>query len=125
MSSSMRMILPVCGTLVFVSFSAIAGRAGYSGVIDDLPLMPGMIEKTEDALVFDAPGGRIVETVVETGADLMEIKEFYAATLPSLGWKNTAPDGFIRDNEILKIDFEQQTGISHVHFTLTPASEGK
>ena len=120
----MKAILPVCGLLFFVSFPVLAGEVGYSGVIDDLPLMPGMIEKTEDAVVFDALGGRIVEIGAETQVNALDVREFYADVLPALGWQPISLSGFIRDNEILKINSELKENITVVRFSFAPASGG-
>lgn len=120
----MKMILSVCGLFFLISFSAFAGQVGYSGVIDDLPLMPGMIEKMEDSIVFDAPGGRIVEIGAETKANVAAVSEFYADALPALGWEPISSSGFIRDNEILKISSERKENITVVHFSLAPFSGG-
>ena len=99
---------------------ALAAPAAYSTVIEDLPLMPGMVEKTADAVVFDKPGGRIVETVAESRASETEIRGFYAETLPSLGWEALSPSAYGRDDEALTLDIAQKNGLVTIHFNLTP-----
>ena len=51
----------ISGFILLASLPAVAASS-YSTIIEDLPLMPGMVEKTDDAVIFDKPGGRIVET---------------------------------------------------------------
>lgn len=111
--------------LLLVSLPAFAIQTNYSGIIEDLPLMPGMVEKSAEAVIFDKPGGRIVETEAEAQSSREDISRFYAATLPPLGWKVLSPSEFIRDNEKLKLDFEKEHETTTVHFTLTPENEGK
>ena len=115
----------IFGLSVLISLPAFAMGTGYSAVIEDLPLMSGMVEKADDAIVFDKPGGRIIETNIETPASPSEIEKFYAEALPSLGWKDLSPEGFIREDETLNISIEQKGRIALVHFSLTPTSEGR
>lgn len=110
---------------LLINAAAFAAEAGYSSVIEDLPLMPGMVEKTDDALVFDKPGGRIVETSAEISASAAEVERFYGQALPSLGWKAVTASRFTREDETLKLNAEKQGNKTLVHFNLNPASEGK
>lgn len=105
--------------LLFVSAPAFAA-VEYSAVIDDLPLMSGMAEETEDALVFDDATGRIVDTYAVTTAERAAVLAFYDAALPPLGWTKSAGASYVRDGERLKISFE---GKNLVRFSITP--EGK
>lgn len=106
---------------VALSFSAAA--AEFSTVIEDLPLMPGMVEKAEAAIVFDKPGGRIVETTAQSAATPAAVKNFYAAALPPLGW-TAVPGGYIRTGEKLTITPDGTPGGTPggtmVHFKITP-----
>jgi hypothetical protein len=97
----------------------------YASVIDDLPLMQGMAEKPDDTVVFDKPGGRIVEFSAGTSATPAAVRGFYQQALPPLGWKSLQSSTFARDNETLKIDFDKTGGETVVHFTLTPNTQGK
>jgi hypothetical protein len=127
----MHMLKRTLILLVFLLSASLPAAAenNYSIIIEDLPLMPGMVEKTEAAVIFDKPGGRIVETDAETTKPASDITKFYAATLPPLGWQPLSKSGFTRDGEILSIDIEQKNGTTFIHFSLTPTlapnSEGK
>ncbi len=103
-----------------------AAQTVYSTIIEDLPLMPGMVERTNDAIVFDKPGGRIVETSAAISASAADIKKFYDETLPPLGWKVTGNwTTFTREGETLKLSLEKQDDAILVHFSLNPHHEGK
>jgi hypothetical protein len=120
----LKRIILAGALLLLLNVSALAAETAYSGVIEDLPLMTGMTEKAADAVIFDKPGGRIVETEAETSSPMEEIERFYTETLPPLGWKKLAPTSFVRDNEKLVLSLERKGTIILVHFTLTPAAKG-
>ena len=121
----LKQIIITCGFILLTALPVSAAETVYSSVIDDLPLMQGMTEKPDDVLVFDKPGGRIVEFSAATSATAESVRSFYQQTLPPLGWKAGAPMSFIRDTETLKINFDKTGGKTLVRFTLTPNSEGK
>lgn len=84
-------------TAVLFSASASAEKAAFMAGFEDLPLMPGMIQSTDDSVSFDAPSGRFVEVYVETAkADKGAVEAFYDGALPQLGWKkkNSGAKGF-------------------------------
>lgn len=82
---------------------------GFLSAIDDMPLADGVVEIEDGTLVFDKPEGRIVQvTALREGASTPAlIKQFYLATLPNLGWRNSAHASgsltFTRKGEILRI----------------------
>lgn len=73
--------------------------------IDDLPLMSGLAPLAGEGMVFDAPGGRVVEAWAQGAVARASVLQFYASTLPQLGWTATAPDRFRRDGETLRVEF--------------------
>jgi len=121
----LKNIIALVMLLLLTSLPALAAPAAYSSVIEDLPLMPGMVEKTDEAVVFDKPGGRIVETSAEITAAALEIENFYRQTLPSLGWKALPSAGFVREEERLTLSIEKRGDAALVHFNLKPDHEGK
>src|SRR5215472_5335669 len=83
---------------------ALAADAFVPGV-DDLPLMPGLSVLSGQDVVFDAPGGRVVEAWAEGRVSREAVLSFYGSTLPQLGWTAAAPDLFRRDGETLRLEF--------------------
>lgn len=114
-------------TALIISFLLLtalpAWATVYSSVLDDLPLMQGMVEKPEDTVIFDKPGGRIVEFSVRTASSADEVKDFYKQALPPLGWKSRSPLKYVRETEALEINFDKMGGKTIVHFALTPAGK--
>lgn len=76
--------------------------------INDLPLMTGLSPLAGQGVVFDAPGGRIVEAWAEGSVSRAAVLSFYGSTLPQLGWTAAQPDLFRRDGETLRLEFPPQ-----------------
>lgn len=106
--------------LLAAASPVFADKTVYSSAIDDLPLMAGMREIADNAVIFDDPAGRIVETTVVTAWPEEKVKAFYAETLPSLGWQSSGPAEFRRDDEQLAIAFHATPGENLVSFSITP-----
>lgn len=89
--------------------------------LQDVPLMPGLYELLDESVIFDKPGGRIIESQAASenlAGD--EIRAFYEQTLPQMGWSRIAPDSFIRQDESLTMNVEKQDGYSVVRFMVSP-----
>lgn len=113
-------------TAFFPNPVAHAGQTQFLGVVEDMPLMKGLREIQDDALVFDKAEGRIIKAVAEGGVTADNIRGFYIDTLPQLGWRrlNDLKDGalaFERENERLEIAMEVDNVLSTVVlFTIEP-----
>ncbi|MBV8533946.1 MAG: hypothetical protein JO128_00055 [Alphaproteobacteria bacterium] len=82
-----------------------AGEDRFVAGIDDLPLMAGLAPVAGQNVVFDAPGGRVVEAWAQGSVTRESVLSFYGSTLPQLGWTVAAPDLFRRDGETLRLEF--------------------
>ena len=78
--------------------------ARFLSVMEEMPLMPGLVEVTDAAVSFDGPSGRIVEAFVAGGVQADAVRAFYAATLPQLGWARQTNGEYRRDSEILRLE---------------------
>lgn len=96
----------------------------FLSVLDDVPVMPGMAELAGEAVVFDAPAGRIVSTAItgheSEGLDPGAVLSFYGATLPALGWHARSRTRFVRDGEVLTLALERRKGRIRLDFDLRP-----
>lgn len=105
----MRHCLYIAALAVFALFqplgAARAENAAFFSDIPDLPLMPGLAEDPDAAVVFDQPDGRIVEAEA-SGHTLTAagVSAFYARILPQLGWRGSGP--YARDGENLVLTAE-------------------
>jgi hypothetical protein len=114
-------LLTVC--ITGVPLMAQSQAPAFLSVIDDLPLMPGLLENAGGALIFDTANGRIAENIASGPVEVGAVTDYYARTLPQLGWKLETLDRYIREGEVLSIDIDNSNGDSTqavVHFRLSP-----
>ncbi|MFQ5764891.1 MAG: hypothetical protein ACE5GT_08185 [Rhodospirillales bacterium] len=98
----------------------------FVSAIDDLPVMPGLVEDLDAAMVFDSPAGRIVEAFAQGNVRAPDVLAFYAETLPQLGWRPSGTGVFRREQEILTVEFpdgERDGTPLTVRFALAPVPE--
>ena len=100
--------------------AAQQGGGGFVGGVEDLPLMPGLVEVAEARVVFDKPGGRIVEAFAVGRASAAEVREFYAQALPQLGWRPISGGGYGREDEVLSLDIGAEGDEVTIRFSISP-----
>ena len=78
---------------------------------EDIPLMPDFQIGEEDTFSIDDTDGdgRLLFSKAQTQKGSAEVFEFYQRTLPELGWEETKPGRFEREDDILKISFSADT----------------
>lgn len=118
--------------LLFVAFCLMASgllmtsgavAQSFLSVADDIPLMSGLSEDMDAALVFDSPDGRIVEAAAVGVASASLIRAFYGDTLPQLGWQEAEQGRFVRDSETLTIEIAETHGQRLVRFRFAPSQQ--
>ena len=108
--------------------SAMPARADdvFVAGLEDLPLMPRLVEHSDERLAFEGAGGRIVESTASGPVARAEIVDFYARTLPELGWRAEREGVWAREGERLRIEFpaprgaRAPAGLTVVRFRLAP-----
>lgn len=106
--------------LVFAAPTAQAADA-YFEALYDVPIMKGLEEVKEQAMLFDKPGGRIASVVaVSKTVGAKEIQDFYGAALPQLGWKKVHENQYVRGEDQLVLDLVRRPPVTVLHFTLSP-----
>ena len=98
----------------------VRGEDGFVEGIDDLPLMPGLQNAPDASVAFDALAGRIVVAFAEGAVNMEDVRAFYGATLPQLGWQRTAQDRWARAGEQLSLDAVVDGNGLVVRFEVTP-----
>jgi hypothetical protein len=107
---------------------AVAQGDAFVSDIEDLPLMPGLTEAADGGMVFDTAAGRIVEAYASGAVTRAQVVEFYAATLPQLGWTRSAETVFRREDETLVLEFPppdpaaRRRPVLTVRFSLSPST---
>lgn len=113
-------ILIVALVLAFVLGPITADAASrYVPGINDLPLMDGL-EPVEGPTDFSTPSSRFVVAYAKGRAAKRAVAEFYAVTLPQLGWTRTGETAYRREAETLQLDFDDTPPMLTVRFTLSP-----
>lgn len=126
-----------CSLLMPLLFSALAisglssvrdlhaDPSAFVSVIPDLPLMAGLVEDPVDAVVFETSSGRIAQAQASGAGDRRAVLDFYAATLPQLGWDLETRGRYRREGEVLSLEITKDEAVSgrfFVHFRLAPAA---
>ncbi len=114
--------MPMLAGLLLAWFAATPGLAQtlYLRDAPDLPLAPGLTELVDQALIYDKPGGRIVESYAAGRGNPDLVAVFYRNSLPQLGWRRTAPGTYVREGETLKITTQSDGEALTVRFFLSP-----
>jgi hypothetical protein len=130
MSRTLRYLVFVCAAIVCAAASMAADieNVGFVSGMEDLPLTPGLVGIQEEGMVFDAPTGRIVEAYAGGTLTKEQVLGFYRETLPQLGWRLVNEKRFVREEEVLRIEFIKQEAktpaIIKVRFSLSPKGSG-
>ncbi len=120
MTTSRTLIVLLAAFFLLLARPAAAADT-YLSAVDDLPLMAGLKEVPGQGVVFDAPQGRIVQAYASGPLSRTQVGNFYAATLPQLGWREDGPLRFNREGEQLTLEITETGGASvTVLFILTP-----
>jgi hypothetical protein len=123
-SAGARIARAMLAGLVLAAASAALAADAFVAGIEDVPLMPRLVEHAEQRLKFDSPGGRVVETLASGAVARGDVLEFYARTLPELGWRPVTDGVWSREGERLRIEFPAQRGATPgqtlVRFYLAP-----
>lgn len=93
--------------------------------LNDIPLMPGLYELADEAMVFDKPEGRIVTSAAASETEnINEIKAFYDSALPQLGWvRQEGANGalaYARQGETLTLRVEQENAVNTLKLMVSP-----
>jgi hypothetical protein len=96
-------------------------EARFLSVIEDIPLMPGLVEDESRAIVFDAAQGRLAETYARGKIAAEDARAFYGETLPALGWRAEDGSRWVREDEALSLDIAETADGLDVRFSLSPA----
>lgn len=93
----------------------------FFNTLNDVPLMNGLEELVDQAVIFDKAEGRIAESSAVTDEiSISEIQEFYDNTLPQLGWQKTESGVYVRRDEMLQMNVDEESDYNVVRFMVSP-----
>lgn len=87
----------------------------------DIPLMSSLLVDTTDDMNFDTPAGQVITFEAKSSKETSRmILNYYRNTLPTLGWKETAPNYYMREKDslIFTVMQAQKPAIIRVEITL-------
>ncbi len=127
MNGTLRKAFATATLVVMLGLAAACARAGEGFVtgIDGLPLMPGLVESAGEGMVFDAPSGRIVEAYASGAVARERVLEFYASTLPQLGWRRHSETKYSREEEVLRLELSNAGAELRLRFSLSPTAASR
>ena len=121
MMKILQQVLFIFALVVFYTPSLAADSVRFFESIQDLPLMNGLSERAEDTVVFDKPGGRVIESIAEIhGVSNESVQQYYAAALPQFGWQSPGQNRFVRGNESLELIFENHGDLDVMRVLIRP-----
>jgi hypothetical protein len=100
--------------------SPALAESGFFDLVEDLPLMPGLAEVADAGVVFDKPGGRIVEAYAVGAVAEDSVLAFYQTVLPELGWRPLNAAGYLREGEHLRLRLSREAETVTLRITITP-----
>ncbi len=118
-----RLVLASILSVVIVAPVSVTAQQAvrFLSVMEEMPLMPGLMEVTDEAVTFDGPSGRIIQAFAAGNLQVDEVRAFYAAALPQLGWSRQANGEYRRDAEILRLEVSLASdGATGAHYMLRP-----
>lgn len=128
------LLAPLLAVLLALGAVATSGAAERSASdfvpgFPDVPLMQGLDMEEDDTVVFDKPSGRIAEAAAAGPVGEADLISYYTAALPALGWRAGAGRAdrgagrlqFVREGEILQIEFATRGRLLDVRFFLSPS----
>ena len=118
----MRYVISIL--LVFACIGSLRAETGtlFFETLYDVPIMPGLAELTDQAVVFDKPNGRIAQVAAEVISDMSkrDVYQFYEVVLPQMGWKKKGSGVYAREGEKLTISVETQGQKQVFFFKVAP-----
>jgi len=107
--------MPIKKVIICMGAVALLGMASASfaqapkffSMLGDVPAMAGLYEVPENHLFFDKPEGRIAElSILMDGVSRADVHKYYMQALPQFGWIARSDGAFLRDGEVLRLQFE-------------------
>ncbi len=101
---------------------AMADKGRFFEALYDVPVMEGLEELPDQAMLFDKPDGRIASVVAASKiVGEGDVRRFYEETLVQMGWRKVKQNQYVRGSDRLSMDIVKRPPLTVVHFTLEPA----
>ena len=74
--------------------------------IEDLPIFDSLEIDEDNLIIFDKIDSRLVTVNLSGTVNLSEVRDYYENILPNLGWKMLNKEKYVRDSEILNLEYK-------------------
>jgi len=126
---TIQIISVIMGLIAFMGVNTSYAQAPQENItpqffalLNDVPVMPGLIEDEASAVMFDKPEGRIIEAYAYMdGITVQDVVAFYHGALPQFGWGAVEGNVYFRRSEYLELSFEGDEGKNRVKFMIKPS----
>ncbi len=113
---NMRILLILI--ILFPGFNVLAENFVLG--IDDIPIYADMENVDDSLILFDSVNGRFVSSELIGEGIIKDAQNFYETVLPNLGWIKKKDNFFVREKEVLEINYKKEKGILRVLFNIFP-----
>lgn len=114
------LFLAACSSLEH-GFDNLSHSQKYVPGTEDLPVYSGFQAIDSKNVVYDSESGRIVDaSYFQRDITIQDVRDFYAETLPQLGWHKNKSAQYVRDGEILKVSVSEKKGVVFLKFNIRP-----
>lgn len=74
--------------------------------IEDVPIFDSLEIDEDNLIIFDKVDSRLVTVNLSGTVNLSEVRDYYENILPNLGWKMLNKEKYVRDSEILNLEYK-------------------
>ena len=74
--------------------------------IEDLPIFDSLEIDEDNLIIFDKVDSRLVTVNLSGTVNLSEVRDYYENILPNLGWEMLNKEKYVRDSEILNLEYK-------------------
>lgn len=101
--------------------SDTSAKAVFFEALPDIPVMPGFQDMTQSILVFDKPGGQVVEASAwSTHVSADEVIGYYDQALSPLGWVRSGTGVYGRGGDVLRLEITKMAAGTILKVTVMP-----
>ena len=96
----------ICIFMALVLSFQLNGETNFITGIEDLPIFESLEIDEENLIIFDKADSRLVTVNLFGTVNLGEVKDYYENILPNFGWKMINKKKYVRDSEILNLEYK-------------------
>lgn len=116
----MKKINSVFIFIILVLSFQINSETSFITGIEDLPIFDSLTIDEENLIIFDKADGRLVTVNLSGIVKLSAVKDYYETVLPNFGWKMISKKKYVRDYEILQLEYEEKNKKVYLTIKIKP-----